>query len=113
MKEIRAIINPHLLGKVVRALHEMEHFPGVTLLEARGQGRGRGAGGSFRITEDDIDYHPKVVVVVVCSDAHADSVVDAIRGAARTGHRGDGVITVANLEQVIRIQDGARDEQAV
>jgi hypothetical protein len=30
--------------------------------DARGQGRGRGEGGSFKLTEDDIDYHRKVIL---------------------------------------------------
>lgn len=38
MKEIKAIIHPHMVHKVVQALRELEHFPGFTLLDARGQG---------------------------------------------------------------------------
>ena len=50
MKEIKAIIQPHMVSKVVRALHELPHFPGLTLFDARGQGRGRAAGGAFKVT---------------------------------------------------------------
>ena len=45
MKEITAIIQPHTVSRVMRALYALPHFPGVTLLDAHGQGRGRGAGG--------------------------------------------------------------------
>jgi nitrogen regulatory protein P-II 1 len=113
MKHIEAIIQPHMVSRVVRALHELPHFPGLTLLEARGQGRGRGAGGSFKITEDDIDYHPKAILKVVCADALADSIVGAIQQAARTGNIGDGIITATDLAEVVRIRTGERQESAL
>jgi nitrogen regulatory protein P-II 1 len=50
MKEITAIIQPHTLSRVMHALHALPHFPGLTLLDAHGQGRGRGAGGAFQPT---------------------------------------------------------------
>lgn len=113
MKKIKAIIHPHMVSKVVGALHEIEHFPGVTLLDARGQGRGRGAGGAYVVTEDEIDYHRKVVVIVVCSDEIAPALTEAIRSAAHTGTKGDGIITVGNLSEVVRIRSGERNDLAV
>jgi len=113
MKEIKAIIQPHMLGKVMRALHELPHFPGVTVTPARGQGRGRGAGGAFKITEDGIDYHNKVALDVYCSEACAAEIADAIRKAAHTGLEGDGILVIAEVEQVVRIRTGEGQERAV
>jgi nitrogen regulatory protein P-II 1 len=113
MKEIKAIIHPHMVSKVVLALHEIEHFPGFTLLDARGQGRGRGAGGAYVVTENDIDYHRKVVMVVVCSDEIAPTIAETIRNAAHTGHKGDGIIIVGELADVIRIRTGEQNDLAV
>lgn len=113
MKEIKAIIQPYIVSKVVRALHGVDHFPGFTLTDARGQGRGRGAGGSYKVTEDDIDYHRKVVLVVVCSDEVAATVTETIRNAAYTGNKGDGIILVSELTEVIRIRTGEAQNEAV
>jgi len=113
MKEIKAIIQPHMVSKVVRALHELPHFPGLTVLEARGQGRGRGAGGSYKITEDDIDYHPKAVLEVVCADTLAAEITRTIQQTAHTGNKGDGIITVRELTEVVRIRTGEQQEKAV
>ena len=113
MKEIKAIIQPHMLGNVVRALHALPHFPGLTITEARGQGRGRGAGGSFKVTEEDIDYHRKIVLEIVCSEAIVSSLTETIRMAAHTGRPGDGIITVGNLDNVVRIRTNETQEQAV
>ena len=40
MKEIKAIIKSQMLGRVVKALHELPHFPGLTFYDVHGQGRG-------------------------------------------------------------------------
>ena len=113
MKEIKAILQPHIVSKVVRALHELPHFPGLTLSDAHGQGRGRGAGGSYKVTEDDIDYHRKVILEVVCDDGLAANIAETIRQAAHTGNKGDGIILVSELGEVIRIRTGEKQEHAV
>jgi nitrogen regulatory protein P-II 1 len=53
MKEIKAIIQPHMLGKVMDALHALPHFPGATVSDCQGQGRGRGTGGHFEATSEN------------------------------------------------------------
>ena len=113
MKEIKAILQPHIVTKVVRALHALPHFPGLTLSDAYGQGRGRGAGGSFKLTEDEIDYHRKVILEVVCNDELAPGIAETIRQAAHTGNKGDGIILVSELREVIRIRTGEKQEHAV
>ena len=52
MKEIKAIIQPHVLTRVMEALHSLPHFPGVTVNDCQGQGRGRGSGGSYLPNEE-------------------------------------------------------------
>ena len=74
--------------------------------DGHGQGRGRGAGGSFRLTEDDITFHKKTVLLVTCDDAHADTIVAALLPAARTGNKGDGLVTIKDVARAIRIRSG-------
>ena len=113
MKEITAIIQPHTLSRVMHALHALPHFPGVTLFDAHGQGRGRGTGGAFRPAEDNFTFHKKTVLLVTCDAAHADTLVAAIATAARTGNKGDGLITVKDVARVIRIRTGETAGQAL
>lgn len=113
MKEIKAVIQPHMVSKVVRALHTLEHFPGFTLFDARGQGRGIGEGGAYVVTEDDIDYHRKALLVVICSDEGAPSIIDTIRDAAYTGNKGDGVIIVSQANMVVRIRTNEKNNMAI
>lgn len=113
MKEITAIIQPHTLTHVMRALHALPHFPGVTILDAHGQGRGRGVGGSLRLTEDEITFHKKTVLLVTCEAAHAEAIVAALQQAARTGNKGDGLITIKDVARAIRIRTGETSASAL
>ncbi len=113
MKEVKAVLQPHIISRVVRALHALPHFPGLTVSDAHGQGRGRGEGGSFELTEDDVDYDRKVILEVVCAANVAAEIVETIRQAAHTGNKGDGIILVNEVREVIRIRTGEKQEQAV
>ena len=42
MKEIKAIIQPFMLGKVLEALHEIAGLPGCTVSQVRGYARSKG-----------------------------------------------------------------------
>lgn len=113
MKEIKAIIQPHMLSKVIDALHGCEHFPGVTISDCQGQGRGSGKGGHFEATQETIFFAKKVKLEILCADAVSDHLVSVISKAARTGNPGDGVITVAELARMIRVRSGQEQDEAV
>ena len=112
MFRVRAVFQSHRLAEVVRALHALPHFPGFTVQDVRGQGRGRGAGGAFKVVEDEIDYHRKTAVEVVCAGGQVDAVVQAVLHGARTGHAGDGIVIVEPLARVVRIRTGEEGERA-
>jgi len=113
MKEITAIIQPHTLSRVMHALHALPHFPGITLLDAHGQGRGRGEGGAFRPAEDNFAFHKKIVLLVTCEGTQSDAIAAAIVKAAHTGNKGDGIITIKDVARVIRIRTGETAGQAL
>lgn len=113
MKAIKAIIQPHMLDRVVRALHELPHFPGLTLQQADGQARGRGPQGAYLADEEGVSYHKKAVVAIVCTDEQTDQFVETIRAAAHTGRAGDGIVFVTEIVQVVRIGSGEQQEQAL
>ena len=69
MKEIKAIIQPFMLSKVISALKELEGLPGVTVdTSVRGFGKGRAAEAPGRIVEDFVEYVPKVKLEIVVPD---------------------------------------------
>jgi nitrogen regulatory protein P-II 1 len=113
MKYVTAVIQPHMLSNVVRALHALPHFPGFTITDARGQGRGRGTGGAFKVTEDSIDYHRKIMLHIVCSNDLQPAIANAIQRAGHTGAAGDGLIVATEVSEVIRIRTGEKQENAL
>jgi len=116
MKRIEAIIQPHKLSKVVSALHDLPNFPGFTVFEAHGQGHGRGKGGVFAYdNKEGLLYHPRRVLVILCEDDLAPTLVGTISGFAHTGQPGDGLISVADVtvsevKAVVRI--GTAEDRA-
>ena len=113
MKEIKAIIQPHMLGRVLEALHGVPHFPGVTVSDCQGQGRGRGPGGHYQAAQDNIFFKKMTKLEIFCSDAILAELVAVIQRAAHTGNPGDGVIMVAELAQVVRVRTGQQQDAAV
>jgi nitrogen regulatory protein P-II 1 len=113
MEEITAIIQPHVLPKVMDALHALPHFPGITVSDVRGQGRGRGAGGHYVASKDTIFFREMTKLALFCADRTADELVRTIRAASHTSNPGDGMITVSDLPRIVRIRTGAEQEDAV
>lgn len=113
MKEIKAIIQPFMLSKVVNALKKIPHFPGITITKVQGFGREKGEGAHHRIVEDLVDYVPKVKIEIVVHDDMLDDVIDTIVDHAHTGNKGDGKIFVYHIRETIRIKTKERGNTAV
>lgn len=113
MKQIKAILHPNALPRVIRALHELPRFPGLTVFDAVGQGRGHGAGGTFVLTEENLFFHHKKVVEIIAEDDLAHRIVATIREAAHTGNKGDGLVVVTDILETLRIGSGATQNDAV
>jgi len=113
MKEVKAVLQPHVLNRVMDALHALPHFPGVTVSDCQGQGRGRGREGKFMPDEDTIFFAKKCKLEIFCADGLCDEIVQVIQRAAHTGNAGDGVIMVADLPRVVRIRTAQEQDEAV
>lgn len=113
MKEIKAILQPFILSKVIDALKDMEGLPGVTVSDVRGFGRGRAAGVTEAFQEGTVEYVKKAKLEIVVPDDVADQVVATIARHAHTGNPGDGKIFVYEVDDVIRIRTGERGRGAI
>ncbi|MDP6666235.1 MAG: P-II family nitrogen regulator [Dehalococcoidia bacterium] len=112
MKQITAVIQPARLGPVREAL-SLVGVTGMTLSDVRGFGSQGGSVDTYRGVEYRVDYVPKIQLDIVVSEPFVDPTIDAIVEAARTEHVGDGKIWVKNVESVIRVRTGERDEAAL
>ena len=112
MKLITAIIKPFKLDEVKDAL-KAAGIVGMTVSEVRGFGRQGGHTETYRGTEYQIDFVPKVKVELVIDDDSVDRVVDLLVEAARSGKIGDGKIWVTDVESIVRIRTGESGSEAI
>ena len=112
MKKIEAIFKPFKLDEVREALSEIG-VSGLTVTEVKGFGRQKGHTELYRGAENVVDFLPKVKIEVVVPESLADSAVEAIIKAARTGKIGDGKIFISSVDQVVRIRTGEINEAAI
>ncbi len=103
MKKIEAIIRPFKLDEVKEALLE-EGIRGLTISEVRGYGRQKGHTETYRGSEYQIEFIPKIKIEVVVDSSKADDVVEAILRVAKTGQVGDGKIFIYDVQDAIRIR---------
>ena len=112
MKLVVAIIKPFKLDEVRDALTPLG-VQGLTVTEVKGFGRQKGQTEIYRGAEYQVSFLPKLKIEVAVPGEMADSVVEAIAGAARTGKIGDGKIFVLDLERALRIRTGETDGAAL
>jgi nitrogen regulatory protein P-II 1 len=112
MKKIEAIVKPFKLEEVKDALGSIG-ISGMTVTEVKGFGRQKGHTEIYRGSEYTVDFLPKLKVEMVVSDDQADSAVEAIVKAAKTGKIGDGKVFLSNIEEAIRIRTEEKGEKAI
>jgi len=112
MKLIQAIIKPFKLDEVKEALIELG-IQGMTVTEVKGFGRQKGHKETYRGTEYQIEFVPKIKLEIALADDRVPEALEAIMRAAKTGNIGDGKIFVSELESIIRIRTGESGEGAV
>ena len=112
MQLVTAIVKPHMLDAVKDAL-KGAGVQGITVSEVKGFGRQGGHTETYRGTEYQIDFVPKVRLEVVVDDDIVDQVVDVIADAARTGKIGDGKIWITPVGRIVRIRTGEEGVDAV
>jgi nitrogen regulatory protein P-II 1 len=101
MKEIKAIVKPLMLERVLEALREIPNLSAVTISPAHGVSVKRG-------TFDQI-VHTKLEIIV--PDDLVETVVEHIQNAAHTGNPGDGRVFVIPVNEAVKIRTGERNKQ--
>lgn len=109
---ITAIIRPHALDGVKTAL-KGAGVTGMTVTEVRGFGRQGGHTETYRGTEYQVDFLPKVKLEVIVPAGDAPGLVTAISDAARSDKIGDGKIWLTQVESLTRIRTGEEGDEAV
>jgi nitrogen regulatory protein P-II 1 len=112
MKLVTAVIKPFKLDDVKNALKAIG-VVGMTVTEVRGFGRQGGHTETYRGTEYQVDFLPKVKVEAIVDDGDAADVVDAIVSSAKTDKIGDGKVWVTAVDDLVRIRTGEQGAEAI
>ena len=109
---VTAIIKPFKLDDVREALIGAG-VGGLTVSEVQGYGRQGGRTETFRGSEYQVDFVPKLRVEVVVESSTVDAIVDLIAASAKTGKIGDGKVWAVELSRVQRVRTGEQGDAAV
>ena len=112
MKKIEAIIRPHKLEEVKDALIE-SGIKGMTIMEIRGIGRQKGQTEIYRGSEYQIDFVPKIMLMIIVPDSQLEKAISLILANAKTGQVGDGKIFVSSIDEAIRVRTEEAGESAL
>ena len=112
MKEIKAIIHPHMLDAVKDSLKDAG-ISGMTVSEVKGFGRTGGKTEVYRGSTYAVDFVPKIKIELVVPDAIVADIVRKLAAAAKTNKIGDGKIFVTNIEEAVRIRTGEHGDDAI
>lgn len=112
MKLVTAIIKPFKLQEVREAL-VAAGIEGLTISEVKGYGRQKGHVEMYRGAEYTVDTLPKIKIEIITQDDSLSTVTETIISSSHTGAIGDGKIFITNIESVIRIRTGEKDNEAI
>ena len=111
-QKIEAILREEKLNTVKQALTDLG-IVGMTITQVRGRGRGVGIQMQWRTGSYVVDLLPRIMITIVLSDENVDATVQAIKDAAYTGEKGDGVIFISPVTNVVRISSGEEGRDAI
>jgi nitrogen regulatory protein PII len=112
MQMIVAVVKPNRV-EVIKAALVQRGILGMTAIESKGYARQLGENERYRGPRIDAGFVPKVCLFVCVKDSEKDDAMKAISECARTGGVGDGKIFVLPVSEVLRIQTGDRDDDAL
>lgn len=112
MKLIIAMIQPHKLPDVKKALHEAEVYK-MTVTNALGCGQQGGYTEVYRGVKEEVNLLKKVRLEIAVNEDFVEPTIKAIIEGARTGNIGDGKIFVLDLVECVRIRTGERGKEAI
>jgi nitrogen regulatory protein PII len=103
--EIRAVVRTEMLDRVVRTLKE-SGCPRLTVTRVHAVGAGADPTHPKYGFEEGSAYVDKAHVQFICAAERCDMFTELIANAAKTGQRGDGIVSVHPVSAVVKIRTG-------
>jgi nitrogen regulatory protein PII len=112
MVEIRAIVRPEMLDRVVRTLKE-SGLPRLTVTRVHAIGAGVDPATERLSLEEGSAYSDKAEIQFICGGERCEMFTELIARAARTGRQGDGIVSVRPVLGVTKIINGTTGLEAL
>jgi len=112
MKLILAVIQPHKLPDVKKALYDAEVYK-MTVMNVLGCGQQKGFTETYRGSIEEVNLLKKVLLLIAVNEEFVEPTIKAIEKGAKTGKIGDGKIFVLDLMECVRIRTGERGREAI
>ena len=112
MKLIIAIIQPHRLEDVKKALYSAD-VNLITVSEVLGHGREKSVDEFYRGIKETGNLLRKIRLEIAVNENYVEPTVKAIVKGAKTGKVGDGKIFVLDLARCVRIRTGEEGNEAI
>ncbi len=114
MIKVEAVVIRERVETVIDAVEHATGHVGVTVVEAIGHGRQRGVTHEYRGRVFESRFLPKAQLTFIVSDELAETVVEAIADAARSGNEsGDGLVWTTPVGNVTHNRTGRTLEEEV
>ncbi len=112
MKKIEAIIRSSKFEAVQESLQEVGiNF--FTFYEVKGYGHQKSKNISYRGAVYDIGYIGRIKLEIIVSEEYVIAANTAIKEAAYTGEKGDGLILVTSVDEIMNIRTGLKNEASI
>ena len=102
MKQIVAIVRPHLSEKIIEALRRSP-VESVTVREVKGYGRQKDNLAAYEETDFSLAFLPKVEIAIWVDDARVEEVVQRVESLASTGRMGDGKVFIVPCQKFVQV----------
>jgi nitrogen regulatory protein PII len=112
VREIKAVVRKERLAELVRSLQNAGASR-FTVSRVHVLGTGVDPTDVQFSFDEGAAYTEKAKVEVLCPKEHVSGLLQAIRQAAATGHRGDGILIVSSVDEVTNIRTGDTGELAL
>lgn len=112
MKDVRAVVRTECVQDLIQALRDAD-VPRFYVSHVHVLGAGIDPRRARRSPDEGAAYTEKAQVELLCAADRVAVLVGVIRENACTGHRGDGVVIVSDVTDVVNVHTGEHDRIAL
>jgi len=106
LKQIKVIIKPYLVSKVIKDLKEHVNFTDVIVSSVGIFGKPGDMKTNIKIYHEYYGYSKRVKLEFFIADDSLDHVIDIINDSVDSGNPDDGKIFVSSVDEVLKIHLG-------